>query len=89
MKSLFWHVAAILGVVVAVVAAAANVPNVDEVAEAAEQERAARDARAWMLSRYESKVCAPGQVAEWVDDKTMQCFRVLSSPIAQTRPSEK
>lgn len=82
MKSLFWHVAAILGVVAVVVAAAANVPNVDEVAEAAEQERAARDARAWMLSRHEAKACKPGQVAEWFDDKTMQCFNLLSSPIA-------
>lgn len=81
MKSLFWHAAAILGVVAVVVAAAANVPNVDEIAEAAEQERAARDARAWMLSRHAAKACKPGQVAEWVDDKTMQCFNVLSTPI--------
>lgn len=81
MKTLILHIAAILGLVAVVVTAAANSPTDDRVSEAAEQERAARDAREWILSRYESKVCAPGQVAEWVDDKTMQCFRVLSYPI--------
>lgn len=85
MKSFLLHIAAIVGLVVVVVAAAANAPSDEVVMTAADQERAARDARAWMLSRYEAKVCAPGQVAEWVDDKTMQCFNLLSSPIAPTR----